>query len=233
MSALKSLGAKLRRKSEPSTVNTVLEFLQDLRAVSVSLQEIIQEMETKYTEQVIQRRPIPLRPFSLLPDQLKPPSIRLQDQKLDKIKRVNQRVKTIIETLDGLEESVRCIENETDEELLGRRIYELIYPNQPIYDAQIDQLNAKVEEFEATFLTSLDELNQKMSTISLTLSDFADTLKEQGVLLEQLDEKIETCNTKLDEIQIKLIEISKKLTNRTLIALIAGIALGALIVSVL
>ncbi|MFX1511828.1 MAG: hypothetical protein ACFFCQ_04515 [Promethearchaeota archaeon] len=233
MSSLKALGGKLRRKSELSTVDSVLLFLQDLRDVSESLQAIIEEMETRYNEQVIHQRSFPSRLISKLPDQMKPPDKRLQDQRRSKIERISKKLKAIIESLANLDESIRCIENEEDEELLGRRIYELMYPNQPIQVARIDELNAKIDEFEASFLSSLENLNEKMGSISLTLSDFADSLVEQGVQLEKMNEKIEVCSTKLDEVQLKLIEISKKLTNRTLLAFVAGAAIGALTLAML
>ncbi len=233
MSSLKAVGAKLRRKSELSTVDSVLLFLQDLHEVSESLQMIIEEMETKYNEQVFQHRSLPSRMIAKLPDQMKPPDLRLQDQRKTKIQRVSRKLKLITGSIANLNESIRCIENEEDEELLGKRIYELMYPGESIHVSRIDELSAKVDEFEASFLSSLEEFNEKMGSVSLTLSDFADSLAEQGVQLERMNEKIEVCSTKLDEVQLKLIEISKKLTNRTLLAFVAGITIGALMLAMI
>ena len=73
--------------------------------------------------------------------------------------------------------------------------------------------------------SALGDVGTQISLIKSALDNMAGQLDEQGVVLTNIDEKIEVLDTKMDKAQDLLVKISKKITgNRVIMLVIAGTA---------
>ncbi|MFX1511827.1 MAG: hypothetical protein ACFFCQ_04510 [Promethearchaeota archaeon] len=226
----KELGSMIKGDDE-SSQKIIIDHMTALEEISKAIDSLLEEMDDGYDEQVISKRDRKTRFRARLG--FKSPKIKTQERYQNSIKNTKTRVSSLSSSLEKMRESIECLPQE-ESETLGKRIYQLAYPDSKEYSSEkLEKLEARLQNLEEAYLKALEELNTQMSMITEALSDLSNALREQGVVLEGMEAKIEEVDQKLDSTQRTLVEISKKLSSQTILAFLVGMAVGGLVVFLL
>lgn len=230
-SKLKRLGARLRPTKEPDQREVVEHFIADLKGITTSIADLVEDLGEEYEEQVIKERSTIQKTMARLPGFLQPASLREEEQERRKLSSVKTRVITLNASLDQIEEAMTDVPLTQEE--VGRRIYEVAYPGQELTEANLSELEGRINEIEQSFFASLEAINTQMATLTQTLTQISEKLNDQGVVLERMDDKLDRVETKVDQARVTLEKISNKLTqNKVLLAFLLGavvVLVGALV----
>lgn len=230
-SKLKALGSKLHLTKQPDQRDIIQNFFQDLRTVAGSIEELVEDLGEEFENQVIKERSRIEKTFAKLPSFLQPSKIKESEHERKKLSSVSSRVHHLSTSLDQIEEVM--VEIPLTEEEVGKRIYEVAYPGQEISEENIDNIETRFQELESKFFDSLKVMQEQMHTVMSALTQISEKLSDQGVVLKQMDDKLDRVETKIDLARITLEKISKKLTqNKVILAFLLGaviILVGALI----
>ncbi|MHA2253459.1 MAG: hypothetical protein ACXAD7_24085, partial [Candidatus Kariarchaeaceae archaeon] len=92
-------------------------------------------------------------------------------------------------------------------------------------DKAIKEIESKMEKMQDNMADAMGDITSQISLIKSALDNMAGQLDEQGVLLGDIDEKIEVIDGKLDKAHDMLRKISKQITgNRIMMLVVAGTA---------
>lgn len=228
---IKQLGSKFKHSKEPDQREIVNNFISDLKVITTSIGDLVENLDEQFEDQVIKERSLIQKTLLKLPAFLQP--VKLKEEEADKknLTVVKQRIITLNTSLEHIEEGLTSVPLTHEE--MGKRIYEVAYPGQEINEENITVIEERFQEIEKSFFESLQQVNTQMSLITDTLTNISDKLGDQGIVLEGIDIKLDRVETKVDQARITLEKISAKLSqNRALLAFLLGavvILLGALI----
>ena len=212
----------------------IVSFLEDLEDVLESMDDMAEDIQDGYSEQIVQKRSYRSKIAASLPKFIQPSRVRQQNEKLAEIQETRRKMHLLKGTLKDVGESIDSMDLHaapTSNDEIGNRIYELAYPGESVTSQNVGTLEERLKILENTFLTSMDQMNAQLGQLSQSLTTLTNRLDEQGVKIDQIDEKITEVDSKLQKVQSTLGKISKKLTqNRTLLALLAGSVIALVIV---
>lgn len=210
---LKQLGKKLVGQSSSDEEEVLENFVEDLELTVKSMDELIGELEQSIAEQVEAQKKGARRILSAFPSPIKPRSLKEQEERLKQLKIARQKVKSVSEALDGLQDSLVTVDEEKTAEL-GKRVYELTYPGEEIVSSKLDELEQRIENLERNYVKSMEEVHHQMQQLHEALQKLAAGLQEQGVKIESVQTKIQEVDSRLDKIEGKLEKVVKAMTGR-------------------
>lgn len=200
----------------------VMETLGELKGIVSSMRGIFEEFEKGYDEQLEEDR------TSLQKIQVKLPKF-LQSGHMKTEEHRMKRIKGNKETLGELEDNFNKLEMVLTSSTSSLENISEAYVNTAIPGKKdsgaLEELESKMELMQENMSNALGDINTQISLIKSALDNMAGQLDEQGVVLTNIDEKIEVLDTKMDKAQDLLVKISKKITgNRVIMLVIAGTA---------
>ncbi len=230
----KRLEKWFKKPSEPSEKELIMGFIQDLETVLESMESMAEDIDLGYSDQVIKNRNLSSKILASLPKFIQPTQIKRQNEKVTEIRESKRKMKLLRGTLASINESIGSMDLSAapSENLeVGNRIYELAYPGEQFSTKKVGTLEERLQILENSFLTTMDRMEEQMIQISKNLATLTQRLNEQGVKIDQIDNKITEVDTKIQKVQSTLRKISNKLTqNRTLLVLLAGSVITLIIV---
>lgn len=220
-SKLKKLGSKFSSPKEPDQRELVTNFIGDLKTITVSIEDLVENLGDEFEKQVVQDRGIIDKTLLKLPKFLQPIKLKESEQERKKLTTVKKRIYDLNTSLDQVEVGLTKIPLTQEE--MGQRIYEVAYPGQELSEANIEAIEERFQEIEKSFFDSIQQVNQQMAVITEALTQISDKLGNQGVVLETMDIKLDRVETKIDQAKITLEKISTKLSqNKVLLAFLLG-----------
>ena len=220
-SKLKKLGAKFSSTKEPDQREMVENFITDLKTITVSIGDLVENLGGEFEKQVVEDRGLIDKTLLKLPGFLQPIKLKESEKERKKISDVKSRIYTLNSSLDDIETSLTSVPLTQEE--LGQRIYEVAYPGQELSEANIDAIEERFQEIEKSFFESIQQVNQQMAVITEAVTQISDKLSAQGVVLDNMDVKLDRVETKIDQARVTLEKISTKLTqNKILLAFLLG-----------
>lgn len=220
-SKLKKLGAKFSSTKEPDQREMVENFITDLKSITVSIGDLVENMGDEFEKQVVEDRRLIDKTLLKLPSFLQPVKLKESEKDRKKISMVRSRIYSLNASLDKIETGLTNVPLTQEE--LGQRIYEVAYPGQELSEANINAIEERFQEIEKSFFDSIQQVNQQMAVITEALTQISEKLNTQGVVLENMDVKLDRVETKVDQAKVTLEKISTKLTqNRVLLAFLLG-----------
>lgn len=231
-SKLRVLGEKLHPAKEPDQHEQVTQFLDDLRDLTESVENLLDDISDQFDKQVIEPRSSIQKTLTKLPAFLQPKQIKKENSQSSEFKLIKSKIHNLNASVDQIED---VFEKMPREEEIGQRIYELSYPGEKTIDSEkLDLLEQRLHEMETQFFDSIAKITEQMGVITNTLSSISENLNEQGVVINSIDVKIDRVETKVDQAKVTLEKISKKVTeNKLLLAFIAGVIVFAIAVLIL
>ena len=223
---LRSLGGRFR-KSETSELQMLQNFVQDLDDITESIGSLLDDMHEGYEDQITSKRSGARRFVARMPMFLQSKELREEQSKLQDINSARDRVSVLA---GALKEVGNALTELPSEEEMGRRIYNVAYPQ----DKQIDpkkaaNLEERLSQLETSFLDSLDQISGQVTQITENLHSLSGQMEEQGVIIGGIDQKLDRVESKLEKAEKSLRDISKKMTqNRVLLAFLGGSAIAAI-----
>ena len=220
-SKLKKLGAKFSTTKEPDQREMVEDFITDLKSITVSIGDLVENLGDEFEKQVVEDRGLVEKTLLKLPSFLQPVKLKEEEKERKKISSVKSRIYTLNTSLDEIESGL--INVPLNQEEMGQRIYDVAFPGQELTEANITAIEERFQEIEKSFFESIQQVNQQMSVITETLTQISDKLSNQGVVLDNMDVKLDRVETKVDQAKVTLEKISTKLTqNKILLAFLLG-----------
>ena len=220
-SKLKKLGSKFSSTKEPDQREMVENFITDLKTITVSIGDLVENLGDEFEKQVIEDRGLIDKTLLKLPSFLQPVKLKESEKERKKLTGVKSRIYNLNASLDQIESGL--INVPLTQEEMGQRIYEVAYPGQELTEENISAIEARFQEIEKSFFDSIQQVNQQMSVITEALTQISEKLGDQGVVLENMDVKLDRVETKVDQAKVTLEKISTKLTqNKILLAFLLG-----------
>jgi DNA repair exonuclease SbcCD ATPase subunit len=230
-SKLKQLGSKFKKTKEPDQREMVETFISDLKVITTSIGDVVENIDEQFKEQVVKERSLIEKTLLKFPSFLQPAKLKGEESERKNLNSVKNRIYSLNASLEQIEEGLTSVPLTQEE--MGQRIYEVAYPGQKLSEENITAIEERFQEIEKNFFESLEQVNSQMALITETLTTISDKLSNQGVVLENIDVKLDRVETKVDQARLLLEKISAKLSqNRVLLAFLLGavvILLGALI----
>ncbi|MFX0094181.1 MAG: hypothetical protein ACFFBD_20755 [Candidatus Hodarchaeota archaeon] len=230
---LERIGSKFKKPESANQIELMQEFLFNLETITDSVEEVLDDIDEEYEEQVIQKRGISEKiSASVLPSSLQPSQVRLQEAQKEKFSNTREKLRQISNALGKMKVSLTVLPSSEE---MGKRIYTLAYPgSQEVSTEKLIELEARLENLEYSFYEAFETLNTRMKTMVDAMQTMGHELQKQGLRLEQIDQKVDEVNTRLERATEQLVEISKKLmSNKTILAFIIGAVASAIAVLVL
>jgi hypothetical protein len=223
---LRDLGEKIRPKKEPDQQQQVKEFLGDLKDLTESVEILLDDVSTQFEDQVISKRPLIQKTISKLPKFLQPIEVKQQNSQSKEFSSVKSRIHDINLSIDKVEDIFETIPSQEE---VAKRVYELSYPGEEVTEKRIDEIEIRFKEMEEKFIDSVKSLTDQMQTITNSLTRLTELTEEQGVVVNNIDIKLDRVETKMDKAIATLEKISRKISqNKLLLAFIAGVVVLAL-----
>ncbi len=223
MEKLKNLGKKILGQSTEGEEEVLENFVEDLELTVKSMDELIEELEQSIEKQLGAQKKGAKRILYNLPSPIKPRSLKEQEQRLKDLKLARQKVKSVSNALEGLQESLVTVDEEKTAEL-GKRVYELTYPGEEVVSSKLDELEQRIENLERNYVKSMEEVHQQMQQLHQALQKLAVGLQEQGVKIESVETKIQEVDSRLEQIEGKLEKVVKAMTGkRFVLGVITGV----------
>lgn len=220
-SKLKKLGAKFSSTKEPDQREMVDNFITDLKTITVSIGDLVENLGDEFEKQVVEERGFLEKTLVKLPSFLQPIRIKESEKDRKNLTDVKSRIYNLNASLDQIESGLTNIPLTQEE--MGQRIYEVAYPGQELTEANITAIEQRFQEIERSFFDSIQQVNQQMAVITEALTHITEKLSDQGVVLENMDVKLDRVETKVDQAKVTLEKISTKLTqNKILLAFLLG-----------
>ena len=218
---LKQLGSKFSAPKEPDQREMVTDFIEDLKTITTSIEDLVENLGDEFEKQVVEDRGLVEKTLLKLPSFLQPVKLKEEEKDRKKLTTVKSRIYNLNTSLDQLETGLTNIPLTQEE--MGQRIYEVAYPGQKLSEENISAIEERFQEIEKSFFDSIQQVNQQMAVITEALTQISDKLSNQGVVLDNMDVKLDRVETKVDQAKVTLEKISTKLTqNKVLLAFLLG-----------
>jgi len=217
-SLAKRIGQKFGRG--PSGDELVKETLSDLTDIVSSMKIVFEEFESGYEGQLSEERSTWKKMQSKLPGFLQAKDMKLEEQRMD-------RIKTNRTSLSDLEDNLRKLDmvlssGKTSFEAMGEAYINTAIPGRSD-DAALQELETRIASIEDNVGGAMEDMTAQIGLIKSSIDNMAGQLDEQGVTLTNIDEKIDVIDSKLDRAQEALKKISRQLTgNRVMMIVIVG-----------
>lgn len=217
-SLAKRLGQKFGRG--PSGDELVKETLSDLTDIVSSMKIVFEEFETGYEDQLSVERSSWKKMQSKLPRFLQAKELKLEEQRLT-------RIKSNRTNLSDLEDNLRKLDlvlssGKTSFEAMGEAYINTAIPGDAD-SKSMNELEKRIAAIEENVGGAMEDMTAQISLIKSSIDNMAGQLDEQGVTLNNIDEKIDVIDSKLDRAQEALKKISRQLTgNRVMMIVIVG-----------
>ena len=220
-SKLKKLGSKFSSTKEPDQREMVENFITDLKTITVSIGDLVENLGDEFEKQVLEDRGLIDKTLLKLPSFLQPVKLKESEKERKKLTTVKSRIYNLNASLDQIESGLTNVPLTQEE--MGQRIYEIAYPGQELSEENITAIEDRFQEIEKSFFDSIQQVNQQMAVITEALTQISEKLSDQGVVLENMDVKLDRVETKVDQAKVTLEKISTKLTqNKILLAFLLG-----------
>ena len=223
------IGAKFGKG--PTSDELVKETLEDLTDIVGSMKDVFNDFEEGYEEQLLEDRSSWEKLQPKLPKFLQPEKTKIEQRRMGKIKRNRDNLAELEDNLRKLD--IVLSSGKASFEAMGQAYINTVVPGEKSGEA-MKELEAKVNAMQNNMSESMSDLAAQISLIKSALDNMAGQLDEQGVVIGNIDSKIDKIDTKLDKAHDMLKKISKQLTgNRVLILVIAGSATAVVLNSFL
>ncbi len=218
-SIMKKITSKFRGEKADELV---LDTLSELKDIVSSMKVVFEEFEGGYEEQLEDERNAWQKIQSKLPKFLQTTQLKNDEHRL-------HRIKSNKNTLAELEDNFNKLELVLSSSTATIESISEAYVNTAIPgvrdDKALSELEKRMELVENNMSSSLGDINTQITLIKSALDNIAGQMDEHGVVLENIDDKINILDEKMDKAQNMLEKISKKLTgNRIIMLVIAGTA---------
>ncbi|OLS22354.1 MAG: hypothetical protein HeimC2_29900 [Candidatus Heimdallarchaeota archaeon LC_2] len=225
----KSLARKIGEKfgRGPDADELMQETLSDLTDIVGSMKHVFEDFEEGYEKQLDEERSTWRKLQSKLPSFLQAEKMKTEDSRIKRIKSNRSNLSELEDNLKKLE--IIISSGKSSMEMLGQAAINVAIPGETSEKA-MNELESRINSMENNVSESMNNLNAQISLIKSALDNMAGQLDEQGVVLVNIDEKIDVLDSKLDKAQEMLIKISRKLTgNRVIMLVVAGSATAVIL----
>lgn len=225
----KSLARKIGEKfgRGPDADELMQETLSDLTDIVGSMKNVFEDFEEGYEKQLDEERSTWRKLQSKLPSFLQAEKMKTEDSRIKRIKSNRSNLSELEDNLKKLE--IIISSGKSSMEMLGQAAINVAIPGETSEKA-MNELESRINSMENNVSESMNNLNAQISLIKSALDNMAGQLDEQGVVLVNIDEKIDVLDSKLDKAQEMLIKISRKLTgNRVIMLVVAGSATAVIL----
>ena len=200
----------------------VMETLGELKGIVSSMRDVFEEFEKGYDQQLEEDRTAWQKIQVKLPKFLQPNDLKTEEHRM-------KRIKGNKDTLGELEDNFNKLEMVLTSSTSSLENISEAYVNTATLGRQdnksLEDLENKMEVMQENMASAMGDINTQISLIKSALDNMAGQLDEQGVVLTNIDEKIDVLDTKMDRAQALLKKISKQITgNRIIMLVIAGTA---------
>ncbi len=220
----KSIARKIGEKlgKGPTTDVLVKETLSELTDIVGSMRDVFKEFEHGYDDQLADERSGWDKFQAKLPGFLQKENIKLEENRMKRIKSNKSNLSELEDNLKKLD--LVLSSSSSTFESLGEAYIKTAVPGKAD-EKSLKELERRMENMQENVSDAMGDLTAQISLIKSALDNMAGQLDEQGVILSDIDEKIDIIDGKLDKAQAMLKKISRQITgNRVLMLVIAGTA---------
>ncbi len=229
----KSLLEKLSTKFGKNEPNDALlkEAVSELKDLVSGMKDMFDEFDDKYDEKLEQDRSILEKVQSKLPKFLQAPDVQNQERQRKKIESNKFALTKLEDSLSKIE--LATSGNNVDLLSMEEAYIDLLKQEQPgLSDEKaISTFEERLKRMEENFANSISDMSASISLIKSSLDNMAGQLEEQGVVLTNIDQKVDVLDTKLDKAQELIEKVSKQITGNRVIILITATAISAILLS--
>ena len=227
-SLIKKIGEKLGKKDDADDL--IEETFEELKDIVSSMKEVFEEFDHSYTEKKKKKRGTVGKLKASLPSFLKPDDIKLEERRLEKIRRNKKTLSTLEDSIAKLELVLKTSRQNYDE--LGEAYLNLVkLESNGNENKAIEKIEERMNQLESNVATAMEQLTSQIVLIKNSLDNMAGQLEEQGVVLHGIDQKVDVLDSKLDKAQELIKEVSRKITGNRVIILIAITAVSTVLLS--
>ncbi len=227
-SLIKKIGEKLGKKDDADDL--IEETFEELKDIVSSMKEVFEEFDHSYTETINEKRGTVGKLKASLPSFLKPDDIKLEERRLEKIRRNKKTLSTLEDSIAKLELVLKTSRQNYDE--LGEAYLNLVkLESNGNENKAIEKIEERMNQLESNVATAMEQLTSQIVLIKNSLDNMAGQLEEQGVVLHGIDQKVDVLDSKLDKAQELIKEVSRKITGNRVIILIAITAVSTVLLS--
>ncbi|MDH5404058.1 MAG: hypothetical protein OEY49_16290 [Candidatus Heimdallarchaeota archaeon] len=211
----KKLSEKIGRDSEPDTL--VVDTLGELKQIVGSMKDVFGQFETGYSEQLEEERTRWEKVQSKLPGFMQNKSTKVEEHRLNRIKSNKGNLAELEDNLSKLE--LLLSTSNSSLETIGETYLKTAATGKEVDNSTLIELEKKMEKMQENMSDAMNDMNAQIRLIKTALDNMAGQLDEQGLILEDIDDKIDVIDTKMDKAQDMLKKISNKITGNRLIML--------------
>jgi len=212
----KSLRSRFGKK--PQTDELVTDTLSELKDIVNGMKNIFTEFDEGYEAQLEEDRNVWEKMQSKLPSFLQfSDNVKTEERRKSRIKNNKDNLDMLNDSLAKLE--IVLTSSHNNFEAMESEYMKAIMPETSGDNQAIKDLETRMDQMEGNIAEAMQHLSGQVRLIKSSMDNMAGQLDEQGVVLEDIDGKIDVLDTKLDKAQELIKKVSKQITNGRLLFL--------------